>query len=178
MNAGTPSSSRSRGLQPRRGLASRERGSDMPSLFGGGPVALLRQLDEDLDRLFQEFSGGQLSGPGIGSGGDWMPQIEMCERDGRLHVYADLPGLSKDDIKVDVDDGRLTMQGERRASSEDRSQGVYRSERSYGSFYRSVVLDISFEAPQDQRGRTRSLQISDGPSPSSNGGSSTKAPAR
>lgn len=157
------------------------RGYGMPSLFGGdsGPFALLRQLDEDMNRLFDEFTGGRPMG---GEGAGWMPAVEMCERGGKLHVCADLPGMHKEDIKVDLADGQLRIQGERRSESsaeESRRQGYYRTERSYGSFYRSIplpegvnvdsahasfhdgVLDIAFDAPQHQR-HTRSLQIEEG----------------
>jgi HSP20 family protein len=170
----------SRSLAPQGGYG-------MPSLFrgDGGPFALLRQLDDDMNRLFDEFSSGRLSG---GEGG-WLPQIEMCERDGRLHVYADLPGMTKDDIKVDLTEGQLTLQGERRSAEEggEQQQGYYRSERSYGSFYRSIplpdgvnvdsaqasfrdgVLDVSFDAPKQQR-RGRTLTIGDGSPTTSAGG--------
>jgi HSP20 family protein len=110
-------------------------------------------------------------------------------------VCADLPGLKREDIKVDLDEGRLTIQGERHSHNVDdrrteRQQqgGYYRSERSYGSFYRSIplpegidvdsaqasfrdgVLDITFDAPQSRAARRRTLEIADdgtAPSPRS-----------
>jgi len=177
-----PSTGRSvRPAQP--GASGEPRGHGVPSLFGGegGPLALLRQLDEDMNRLFEEFYGGRPWG-GEGNGGGWMPQIEVHEREGKLHVCADLPGMRKDDIEVDLADGQLTIQGERRHESEahdEHRQGFYRSERSYGSFFRSIplpegvkpesaqatfrdgVLDISFDVPDERQQRARRLEIRD-----------------
>jgi HSP20 family protein len=169
-----------------RGGAIEPRRPGMPSPFGsdGGPFALLRQLDEDMNRLFDEFYRG--SGITGGEGG-WMPQVEVQQREGKLHVCADLPGMKKDDIKVDLADGQLTIQGERRRESsggdDAHGGGYYRSERSYGSFYRSIplpegidvdsaeasfrdgVLDISFDAPKEAQTRARRLEITEGSSP-------------
>jgi len=161
----------------------------MPSLFGGNPFELLRRLDQDMDRLFDEVWGGgrrALRGhPERAAGGApalWVPQVEMCEQGGKFHVYADLPGLRKEDVKLSIEDDAIVLQGERRSSNEEgeRGGGFYRSERSYGSFYRSIplpegidsqtaeasfrdgVLDICFDAPARQQ-RTRHLEIKDAP---------------
>jgi HSP20 family protein len=174
------------------------RGSGLPTLFGGGPFALLQQLDEDLNRLFDELGDGSMLRPSSqqqGGASAWSPQLELYERQGKLHVCADLPGMKREDIKVDLDEGRLTIQGERHSQNVDdqrgerqQQRGYYRSERSYGSFYRSIplpegvdidsaqanfrdgVLDISFDAPQSRASRRRTLQIADeatAPSPRS-----------
>jgi HSP20 family protein len=168
-------------------------GPGMPSLFGGfggrgGPFEMLRRLDEDVDRLFHEFIGGGrnlLRGGGPrGAGAQasmWLPQVEVCEQGGKLHVYADLPGLSKEDVQISIQDDQLVVQGERRSSSEEGQQGsgYYHSERSYGSFFRSIplpegvnpetaeasfkdgVLDVCFDAPNRQP-RSRQIPIREG----------------
>jgi HSP20 family protein len=92
----------------------------------------------------------------------------------------DLPGLDKDDVKVEVGDGAITIQGERRREHEEEREGFYRSERSYGSFSRMVplpegaitdqakatfrhgVLEITMPAPPDQVTRGRKLEITAG----------------
>jgi len=180
-----PSSSRRGGGH---GMVPRESG--LPSLFAGGPFALLQQLDEDMNRLFDELGGGSLFRPSLQQGGSaspWLPQIEVYERDNKLHVCADLPGMKREDIKVDLDEGRLTIQGERHSQNVDDQRGerqqqggYYRSERSYGSFYRSLplpegvdvdsaqasfrdgVLDITFNAPPSRGAQRRTLQVGDG----------------
>jgi HSP20 family protein len=111
--------------------------------------------------------------------GDWSPQVEMFERDGKLVVQADLPGIKKDDVKVEITDHQLTIEGERKDEREEKGAGFYRSERSYGSFYRSIplpegvntenaraefkngVLEISMESPQLESSKKR-LEISEG----------------
>ena len=98
-------------------------------------------------------------------------------------VRADLPGLSRDDVKVDVTDDAITIQGERRREHEDERGGVYRSERSYGSFQRVIalpegaitdqakasfrdgVLEITMPAPSEQVTRGRRLEITEGTPP-------------
>ncbi len=64
----------------------------------------------------------------------------MAEIDGKLTVRADLPGMEKDDINVEIKDNRLTIQGERKNELEEEKEGFYRSERSYGGFCRSLAL--------------------------------------
>jgi HSP20 family protein len=144
----------------------------------------MRQLDEDMDRLWSQLWGG-VRGRGVARGqGDlqqaWMPPLEVFERDGKLHVHADLPGLRKEDIKLSIEQDQLVIQGERRSQHEegDREKGGYwHSERSYGSFYRTValpegvdpqtadasfkdgVLDVSFDAPKRLQQQSRSIDI-------------------
>lgn len=70
----------------------------------------------------------------------WVPDVEIVERKGQLVVKADLPGMKPEDVKVEFCDGVLTLQGERKYEHEEEKEGVYRSERSYGSFSRSIEL--------------------------------------
>ena len=192
-SGGSPSSTSHQGsLQAgggRGAVAQREPSYGMPSLFGGGPFELLRRLDEDMDRLFDEVWGGgrrALRGPTRGAGSAptlWTPQVEMCEQGGKFHVYADLPGLRKEDVKLSIEDDAIVLQGERRSSREEGEReggGFYRSERGYGSFYRTIplpegidsetaeasfrdgVLDVCFDAPARQQ-RTRHLEIKEAP---------------
>jgi HSP20 family protein len=70
----------------------------------------------------------------------WSPTIDVFQKDNRLVTTVDLPGLKKEDVKVEVADGRLAISGERRREVEEKKDNVYRSEREYGSFYRTVPL--------------------------------------
>jgi HSP20 family protein len=108
------------------------------------PFALLRQMTAELDRAFD-----QPFGSAWGSlrrtltrqePGDWMPQIDVFERDKRLVTKVDLPGMKKEDVKVEVTDGHLAISGQRKSETEDTKDNVYRRERSSGSFYRAVPL--------------------------------------
>jgi HSP20 family protein len=110
----------------------------------GSPSSFLDNLRSEIDRLFDEFGFGRgLSFPSFGSFTgvmDWSPQTEVFQRDNEMVVRADLPGLSKDDIDIEIEDDQLTIRGERRSEHEEDRQGFYSSERSYGSFYRSIPL--------------------------------------
>jgi HSP20 family protein len=163
------------------------RGGGMPSLFSGrgSPFEMLRRLDDDMDRLFQQFWGGGrnlMRGRGAASPSIWMPQVEICEQGGKLHVYADLPGLRKEDVNLSIEGDQLIVQGERRSSHEEGEQGsgFYHTERSYGSFYRSIplpegvdsqtadasfrdgVLDVTFDAPRSPQKQSRQIEIREG----------------
>jgi HSP20 family protein len=109
----------------------------------------------------------------------WSPQMETFQRGSEFVVRADLPGLNKDDVKIDITDDTLTIEGERREEHEENREGYYRSERSYGSFYRVVplpegaitdsakanfnngVLEIVVQAPPREVSRGRRLEIAD-----------------
>jgi HSP20 family protein len=76
----------------------------------------------------------------------WAPQVEVFERGNNLVVRADLPGLSRENVDVELDEDALIIRGERRNDVEDEDDGFYRSERSYGSFYRAIPLPEGIEA--------------------------------
>jgi len=77
---------------------------------------------------------------------DWYPSVDVSETDGAFHIHAELPGLKKDDIKVAVHDGVLTLSGQRESKHEETSGKVHRIERSYGSFSRSFALPDNVNA--------------------------------
>jgi HSP20 family protein len=131
---------------PETGIARRESSANIRTV---NPFSLMRRFSEEMDRLFGDlnFGGGLASGFGreFGrladlEGSMWLPQVESFEREGKLIVRADLPGLSKDDINVDITDDAIKIRGERRQEKEEDEEGYYRSERSYGSFYREIPL--------------------------------------
>jgi HSP20 family protein len=76
------------------------------------------------------------------------PWLEVFERDGQLVVRAEVPGLDKDQIKLEVVDGQLVISGEKNRENEERGEGFYRSERSYGSFCRVVALPEGVDLEQ------------------------------
>jgi HSP20 family protein len=149
-----------------------------------GPYELMRSLTDDLDRTFNEFLGRRhwpFAGfmtpttPGVA----WTPPVETEERDGKLYVRTELPGLTKNDVKVEVTEDVLTIEGERKQQSEKKEGGYYRSERSYGYFSRSValpegakadaatatfkdgVLEIAIELPARKTPEARRIAIGD-----------------
>jgi HSP20 family protein len=76
----------------------------------------------------------------------WAPQIETFRRGDKLVVRADLPGLSREDVQVEIDDGVLSLSGQRSEEREENRDDFYRTERSYGRFYRSIALPDGVEA--------------------------------
>jgi HSP20 family molecular chaperone IbpA len=106
----------------------------------------------------------------------WAPQVEVLQRGNNLVLRADLPGLRREDVHLEVDDGMLTISGERRYESESDEEGLYHSERSYGRFSRSIplppgtdgeavearftdgVLEVTLPLPQEQS-RARRIDI-------------------
>ena len=113
------------------------------SLESMTPGLLVRRFMDEVDRLAENFGVGRGLLSSIERGlpdGAWSPQVEMFERDGELVLRADLPGLSKDDVKVELADNAVTIEGERRAEHEEKHEGFYRSERSYGKFHRRMPL--------------------------------------
>lgn len=152
----------------------------VPSRSARDPFSLLRQMTAELDRVFDDWSSFRPSSLFASSGAaTWSPKIEVVEKDNRLVTRVDLPGVRKEDVSVEVADGRLALAGERKRETEERKDGFYRSEREYGSFYRSVplpdgvkledvkatfadgVLEVSVPLPARAEVKPRKVQIED-----------------
>ena len=76
----------------------------------------------------------------------WIPAMDLVETDDHFVLRADLPGLSEGDVNIELEDNVLTISGERKAEHEERKEGYYRVERSYGSFSRSLTLPEGVDA--------------------------------
>ena len=143
------------------------------------PFSLMRRMSEDMDRMFSDATAS-------GDGSTWLPAVEVTERGNNLVVRADLPGINQNDVKVEVTPEGLMIQGERKREHEERGAWGYRSERTYGSFYRTIplpdganiddakaefkdgVLEVTVPVPEQQK-RRRQIPIS--------GASSERKPA-
>jgi HSP20 family protein len=194
---------RERGIQTDRerggpsGVARQPAGSPVyGSRYGSvdDPTSMLRRMADDMDRLFGSFGLGSAGiglSPFRGTGRDrelwrggatlpqaaWSPQVEVFRRGDQLVVRADLPGLEKEDVNVEVDDGVLTISGERSEQREENRDDFYRSERSYGRFYRAIplpdgvdtdaveasfrdgVLEVTLPAPREPNRQAKQVQI-------------------
>jgi HSP20 family protein len=100
-------------------------------------------MTSEFDRLFDEpfwraFGWPRAFAAHRDSG--WFPGIDVFEKDNRLITKIDLPGMKKEDVKVEVTDGHLAISGERKSETEEKKENMYRCEREYGSFYREVPL--------------------------------------
>ena len=113
------------------------------------PFQMMRRFTGEMERLFEDFQG--FTFPTFFKTDfapfrmefdkvEWVPQIEVLQNNGQFMVRADLPGLTRDDVKVELTDNLLLISGERKEEKEEKSEGFYRSERSYGNFYRRIPL--------------------------------------
>jgi HSP20 family protein len=123
------------------------------------PFELMSHLSQQMDRLFEDFWGSPFPSSAPARWHDWerseslaswMPAVEVHQHDGEIVVRADLPGMKKDDVKVEIEDQTLVIQGERRQGCEEDREGHYRSECRYGSFYRAIALPKDVD-PDDVR---------------------------
>jgi HSP20 family protein len=115
--------------------------------FSANPFSLMRRMSEEMDRIFGEF-GFERGESGGARGGTWSPAIEVAEREGNYVVHAELPGLKPEDVKVELTEDALVIQGERKSQHEEKQGGVHRTERRYGQFYRAVPLPEGVNAEQ------------------------------
>jgi HSP20 family protein len=125
-------------------MSNRKETSLAPSRSPRDSFGLLRQMTAELDRVFDDpfwrsFRRPFQPAPATG-GMTWSPEIDVFEKDNRLVTKVDLPGMKKEDVKVEVTDGRLAISGERKTETEEKKDAFYRCEREYGSFHRVVPL--------------------------------------
>ena len=137
---------------------------------------------ERLNRMFTDFYGEAFSRA-------WVPAVDIYETDAHeVVVKAELPDMKREDINVQIEQDAIVIQGERKAHQTSNQGGYYRSERSYGSFYRTIplpegtnadsaqasfrdgVLEIELDAPREQQ-RGRRLEIREGSGSSGSTGS-------
>lgn len=144
------------------------------------PRVMVKKMSEEMDQLFERFIGRPMSsrsGQG-GTSGKWMPPVEVVQRDNQLIICADLPGITRQDVQIEINQDKLTIEGERRDDREQAEGQVYRkSERSYGRFYRMIplppgtdpdsaqasmrdgVLEITIPVPASAQRRGRRIDI-------------------
>jgi HSP20 family protein len=104
------------------------------------PLRELGSLQNEMNRLFNTVFDAPLPGNGGTTMRRWMPPMDLVETDEHFVLRADLPGLSEEDIKIEFEDGTLTVSGERKAEHEAKNEGYYRVERAFGAFSRSLTL--------------------------------------
>jgi HSP20 family protein len=98
-----------------------------------------------MNRLFDTFFGAPAANGGA-AGRRWVPAMDLVETEDQLVLRADLPGLAKDDVDIEIKDGVLTIAGERKAEHERKGEGFYRVERAFGRFSRSLSLPDGIDA--------------------------------
>jgi HSP20 family protein len=175
-----------------RGLGRLQGRRDLVAEASRNPFALMWQLSREMDRMMSSvfgtglapLFGSNLSALNQGAGDDlsgaaWTPRIDVQQRDNALVVRADLPGVRKEDVQIDVTDDGLTISGRRQEERQEGSddQGYRVVERSCGSFYRTIPLPpgantenltatmrdgvLEVTIPLDESARPRRVQIQD-----------------
>ena len=145
------------------------------------PFRAFQRMADEMDRMFEDFGlGRRLARPFSRETGtdSWAPDVEVFQKNNELTIRADLPGLKREDVTVDITDNDVCIQGERKHEKEEEREGYYRSERGYGSFSRVIplpegaitdqakanfkdgVLEITMPAPPASKGRR--LEIVEG----------------
>jgi HSP20 family protein len=150
------------------------------------PFELMERMSDEMDRIFgswgfprRSWSNRSLT-RSSGRQEIWSPRVEAFQKGDRFIVRADLPGLKKDDIQIELGDEAITIHGERRNEHEEEREGYYHSEREYGSFYRTIplpdgaigesaqasfkdgTLEITLQAPPAETRRGRRIEINEG----------------
>ncbi len=113
------------------------------NLLKWDPSVELEEVSNRLNRIFGRSPTRTESGNEMLTVADWVPSVDISEVDAAYLVKAEIPGVKKEDVKVTIQDGMLTIQGERRQEKEEKGKKFHRIERCYGSFMRS------FRVPDD-----------------------------
>src|SRR5919202_1536855 len=110
------------------------------------PLREFGALQNEMNRLFNTVFDTPLPGNAGSTMRRWMPAMDLVETDDHFVLRADLPGLSEEDVKIEVEDDVLTISGERRSEHETKKEGYHRVERAFGSFSRSLTLPNGVDA--------------------------------
>lgn len=136
----------------------------------------LRSLQDEVNRLFESVFPSPVGEEEEPTSTVWSPRMDLMEADDHYRMRVDLPGLTKDDVSITVEDNRLTIRGERHDESRTEKENVVRMERTFGTFYRSLRLPktvnenkiqasfadgvLSVEIPKTEKSKPKKIKIS------------------
>src|SRR3954468_18899024 len=145
------------------------------------PLREFSTLQNEMNRLFNTVFDAPPAGGNGGTLRRWMPAMDLVETDQHFVLRADLPGLSEQDVNIEVEDRVLTISGERNAEHEGSKEGFHRVERAFGSFSRSLtlpegidpeavaasfdrgVLEVQIPKPEERKPRKISIGVGNAP---------------
>ena len=113
------------------------------------PFRNLVEISDDLDRILEHDLNHRIRDSHPYSS-VWIPAVDMCETENEIVVHAELPGIDKDDLSVEVEDDHLIITGERRFERGVHEENYHQIERSYGEFYRALRLPAPIDVEQIQ----------------------------
>jgi len=120
-----------------------------PTEFFANPFSVMRRMHDEMDRVFGDAFGSRFGENAMGGGlAAWSPAVEVSEKNNEIVVCAELPGLKPDEVKVEVTDDALVIEGERKQEHEEKQGGKRHSERRYGRFHRTIPLPEGASAEQ------------------------------
>lgn len=99
-----------------------------------------REIDDLFDRYSRVVERPRIGNQEVVTNSDWAPRVDIAETENSFVIKAEIPEVNKEDVKVTVDNGVLTIMGERKQEKEEDGKKFHRVERSYGSFTRSFTL--------------------------------------
>lgn len=112
----------------------------MTNLMRFNPALDFHRMQREIDRVFESLSPLRSNGNGEWETAVWSPSVDLVENENAYLIHADLPGVSKEDLKINFHDGALSLSGERKVEKREEKDEYVRIERSSGHFYRSFNL--------------------------------------
>ncbi len=135
------SEQRNPATEQQRGMTRRQEYYPTRDAFYFSPFSMMRRLSDEMDRAFSSTFGSLWGGQSRWGGQQsWTPAVEVHEKSGNIEVIAELPGLNKDDVKVECTQEGVIIEGEKKSEHTSEEGGYCRSERTYGHFYRLIPL--------------------------------------
>ena len=111
------------------------------------PFGELRTLRREMDKLWEEFFGGQDL---VSSEAAWVPAIDISETKDAIIVRAEIPGMDAKDIEINLTGDVLTIRGEKKQETEEKDENFHRIETRYGAFQRAIRVPVSVDAEKIQ----------------------------
>ena len=146
----------------------------MTALMRWDPFRELEEMSDRLNRMFARPA-TRTNGKETIIVADWTPTVDISETDGEYQIKAEIPDVKKEDVKVTLEDGVLTIQGERKQEKEEKGKKYHRVERSYGSFVRSFSLPefideekvkaefkdgvLNLHLPKSEKGKPKAIEV-------------------
>ncbi|MGA6828930.1 Hsp20/alpha crystallin family protein [Nitrospira sp. NS4] len=146
----------------------------MSALMRWDPFRELEDVSDRLNRMFARPA-VRTNGKETLTVADWVPTVDISETDGEYLIKAELPEVKKEDVKVTLEEGVLTIQGQRRQEKEEKTTKYHRIERSYGTFLRSFSLPdqvnesgvkaefkdgmLNLHIPKSEKAKPRAIEV-------------------